>query len=321
MGFLSKLIEKLDSNGENAADVIQSKSADIIKELSGADIKVPKRMVDNVVVFTSASGGAGASTIVANVAYEISRKGFNVLLIDLNIMYPVQHMLFGVDQDKDNPTVMKVLKGKSSAAQLLGITEKMSEDDIVTYLMGKASIGECIDTSSHVGLMYSHNRSLVDYINCEGEMAVRNLEELLEKSRQLFDIILIDCPMRIDNTLINSAFYGCDQIYLVWDEGISSISNTEKIRRNMALTGIDAYTKLRVILNKKTDVHYTKYPFDKLNVELAQILPFDSAIIESSLKSQIFVKSGSSTSKSANVFYNGIGSLAGTILENGGYME
>lgn len=281
---------------ENLGKVASETAVEFIKKLSGADIKRTKKVIDNIVVVSNAAGGAGASTVVSNVAHMMTKKGFRVLVIDLNILYPVQHSCFGVKQ-------------------------AIEKNDLASYLLGKTTIGESIDSTGDVSLMYANNRGLMDSINCESDASVKNFEIALSKLRQLFDVVLIDAPMRVDNTLVNTAFYLADQIYLVWDEGISSIGNTEKIRRNMAASGIESYTKMRVILNKKTSINYSQYPFQKLNIELAQILPFDIEIIESSLRSVVFCNKGASSSDTASAFYEGIVSLTDKILQNGGFVK
>lgn len=286
--------DKLE-NVENVGEMIKDVAGDIIRKLSGADIVRTKKVVDNLVVISNASGGTGASTITSNVAYIASKKGLDVLVIDLNVMNPIQHIF-------------------------LGIKQKIEKTDLVGYLTGKNSLGESIEMSGNIGIMYSNNRNLSDDINIESDVATSNLTLALERLRGLFDLILIDCPMRIEHTLMNTAFYESDRIYIVWDEGIASIANTEKIRRNMAFSGIDAYQKMSVVLNKRTNIHYTKYPFKKLGIKLEQVLPFDVNIIESSLKSEIFCDKGASKSDNTREFYNGIVSLTDKILENGGYI-
>ena len=292
------IFNKTGEDQKNIAKMTSDKANDIIKSLSGGEIKYTKKVIDNIIMFTGAARGTGVSTIVSNVAYLAVQKGLRVLILDLNIMYPSQHLYFNVNKKQE-----------------------LEKPDLFTYLTGRSSIGESIENVGQISVMYANNRTLMDSINCEQDIAISNFQALLLKVRQLFDIILIDCPLKIEHTLCNFAFYSADSIYLVWDEGISCISNTEKIRRNMALSGIDTYTKMRVILNKRTDIQYNDYPFKKLNIELVEILPFEQSIIYSSLRSEIFCDKGESKSKNSSVFYSNMLSLTDTILKNGGYIE
>lgn len=295
--FNKKLDE--ESNVKSIGKITTDKASEIVRELSGGKLRQNKLLIDNIVVFVGASGGTGTSTLIANVAYTAAKAGLRVLVIDLNILFPVQQIYFG-----------EKASGKSI----------IDKPDLVKYLTGKCTLGEAIENNKNISVMYSSNRGLMDLIDCESDSAVANFEEALDRLRYLFDLILIDTPLKIENTLCNTAFYRSNCIYTVWDEGISSISNIERIRRNMALSGIDAYIKTKAILNKRTDIAYTHYPFKKLNMDLVQILPFDTSIINSSLRSEIFVQKASTSSKNANIFYSCIQELTTYILKNGGYV-
>ena len=287
---------KQTNNKDNLSKITSDKAGEVIKRLSGKDSGFSKRLPDNIVVITNASGGAGASTITANVAYSASKLGLKVIVVDLNILMPVQHTYFETKQDLARP-------------------------DLVGYLLGKNSLGDGIQQSKVCSVLTANNRGMMDYIHCESDQAIDNFKRAIEALRGLFDLVLIDTPMKVENTICNYAMYLADQIYIVWDEGLSSISNTERIRRNMATTGIDSYTKMKVILNKRTNITYSTYPFKKLNIELVAYLPFEPQIIAASLASQIFCRDTSSNSKNAAYFCGGIDQLTKIIMTNGGYIE
>lgn len=300
MGFFDKKIHQLEnrSNSDDAvnfAKATSDKAADIIKELSGKGTSKGRKLADNLVVFTNASGGTGASTIAHNVAYTATTKGIKTCLVDLNIMCPVQHIYLGIKQD----------------------TEKA---DLVSFLLGKNNLSDSINTSNAVNLIYSSNRTLSDEINCNDKVAIENFIAMLTKLRQFYDLVIVDCPMRIDEMLCNVMLYHCDTMYVVWDEGISSIVNTERLRRNMALSGIDSFVKMKIVLNKRTSIHFTEYPITKLNLELVEVLPFDIDIIDNSLKGRIFCDKGSSESANAVTFAQKIDTLTDKVLKIGGYV-
>ena len=89
----------------------------------------------------------------------------------------------------------------------------------------------------------------------------------------------------------------------------------------MALSGIDSFTKMRVVLNKRTSIHFSDYPIKKLNLELVEVLPFDIDIIDNSLRGRIFCDKGSTSSKNATEFATNIVSLTDKMLKIGGYVE
>lgn len=298
MGIKDMIVSKFSNldDSRSLGEITSDKASSILKELSGGKVSYKKKVIDNVIVFSGAAGGTGASTLVSNIAYLASKEfDMRVLVIDLNLLSPAIHLYFGAKQELEKP-------------------------DLVGYLLGKNTLGEAIEQCRHAHLMFANNRGLMDYINCESDQAQANLRVALESLRGLYDLILIDCPMKVENLLCNNAFYNADKIYLVWDEGISCIANTEKIRRNMASTGIDSYSKLGVILNKRTSIQYNEYPFKKLNVELVGILPFEADIIYSSLCSEIFCDKGVSKSVNSSHFYNGLIDITEKILNAGGYV-
>lgn len=266
----------------------------LIKDFSGKGNDTKIKVMDNIVAFVGAAGGTGTSTLVANIAYEVSKKGLSVLVIDMNIMYPIQHSLFGLKQE-------------------------IEKKDLVSFIMGKNQIGDSIESSKDVSVMYANNRYLIDSINCDTSVCSSNLIEAIRNVRHLFDLIIFDCPMKLEFDPINCILYECDRIYSVWDEGVSCIANIDRMRKNMQVCGIENASKLKVILNKKTNVHYTNYVFNKLGLEVIEVLPFDTAIIESSLRGEIFCEKGASISKNATAFEAGIKSLANKILIEGGY--
>lgn len=265
----------------------------ILGDLSGGEAVQKRKLIDNVLLFTNASGGTGVTTIVQNVAQICKSKGLRVLVIDLHILYPMQDQIFGVEA-------------------------MMTRPDLTGYLLGKNDLKKAIINDGNFSILFSNNRTLMDSINCEDDSAIANFTNMLDTLRKMYDIILIDCPNDIDHTLINTAIYSCDHVYIVWDEGLPSILNTEKVRRALAYTGVDSYTKMSVILNKRTDVTYSNFPFKRLNIELDQILPFDPSVVECQLKNQIFVEKAVQKQENANIFYTQMFELTNKILERGG---
>lgn len=277
-------------------DIVAEGTTGILKELGGYGINESKIMPDNIVVFTNCSGGTGASTIASNIAHVLasSQFGMTVLVIDLNIVCPIQHIYFDKQEDR------KDIK------------------DIVDYLTGQCTIGEATITKGNISIMYAINKSVADEINCEDNMAVENFKDLLNKVRDLYDIVIIDCPMRITNALCNIAMYMADKIYTVWDEGISSVLNTDRVMRQLGFTGIDSFAKMFVIMNKKTSVKYSKFPLEKLKLPLIETLPFSTDVIYSSLDASVYCASGKARNKNGGEFERGILSLARKIVLIGG---
>ena len=100
-------------------DVIDDGLTSVLTTMSGADSEPGIKIVDNIISFVSVAGGAGASTIVANFAKMAEKKNLTVLVIDMNILYPAQNVLFNVNYKDKQP-------------------------DLVSFLLGEAEIGSCI---------------------------------------------------------------------------------------------------------------------------------------------------------------------------------
>lgn len=299
MGIFDRKIRQLADEEEsgtkaNLAKVTSEKASELVGELSGKKYTQGKQLIDNVIMFTNVAGGTGASTVASNVAYAISTIGLNVLLIDMNIMFPVQHTALGIDQELD-------------------------KKDLVSCLNGTGTIAECIESKSKVHLLFANNRQLNDEIACNDKLPVENFSKMISTLRNYYDVVIIDSPMNVNSLLVNQAMFEADSIYTVWDEGSASVINTEKVRRNLGLTGIDAYTKMRIILNKRTNVQISKGAINRLNLELIGILPFSVDVIDNSLRGRIFCDKGVATSQNGKDFASGIDMISTKILKIGGY--
>lgn len=295
MGLFDKFI-KQDEEAVNASKLMAETAADIIKEMSGRKIASRKKIIDNVFGFTSASGGAGASTLVTNMAHVIADKGFKVIVIDMNLLYPSQGIAFDI-----KPEIQK--------------------KDLVSYLLGKNDLGESIENMGTISVMYANNQSLTSYLHVEEDVPLENFRHAIYKLRKLYDVVLLDIPMKVEHVMTNMAFYTVDTLYMVMDESINSVVNLEKFRKNAAFTGIASYNKIKAIMNKRTSVHYTDFIFKKLNVELVEVLPFDVEVIECNLKSKVFCRNATSSSPNADILYKKLVGLSDKILEHGGYID
>lgn len=301
MGLFEKKIKQLESESigdekRNIAKAASDTAVDLIKELSGKNYESGKKLIDNVILFTNTAGGSGASTVASNFAYHATREGLSVIIVDLNILCPVQHTYLGIDQ-------------------------QLEKSDLVSYLNGTSVLNESIESGQSVNVIFANNRTLNDAINCTTKSAIENFNQMIYHLRNYYDVVVIDCPMRVDDMLCNTALYICDSMYAVWDEGIGSIINTEKLRRNMALSGIDCYTKMRIILNKRTSVHFSDYSLKKLNLELVGVLPFSVDIIDNSLRGRIFCDKGVATGKNGAEFAKKMDVISAKIIKTAGYVK
>lgn len=296
MGLLSR------DNIEKAVEIekdVQQRAKAAIKELGGSLNKKRVRISDNLICFTNCNGGTGVSTLVSNLVYaETSGRaikgGLSILVIDLNIMFPVLDIYFG-DEKNDN--------------------------DLYDFLTGRCNLGKAIINTGDISLMYFKHRGLTEYIGCEDEVVIVNFKEMLDKVRGLYDYVFIDCPMSLEHMLINTALYECDTIYNVWDEGVASVVNTDKMISQLMLSGISGKEKMYVILNKRTDMKYNKTLYNTLGLECIGELPYSKSVAHNSLSGKIFCKDGKSIEKNGAIYEHAVYDIAKRINEIGGYYE
>lgn len=264
-----------------------------LKTVSGLGIGKTESIPDNIIAVTSASGGAGATTLVVNIAEMLRRAGKTVLIIDADILNPNVYHYIEYEAEKNGERV-----------------------DMVSYLMGDCVMGDCICNKSPISIMSAKGRMLTEYVTVDEEKPAENLASTVYRLRELFDIVLIDLPTNpVCSQLANALMHASDKIVMVWDESVQCVSNTEAFRVNLSLSGISEAKIDSIIINKKTSVYYSDAPLKKLGVEVRCVLPFDIGIIESGLRGEIFVEKGVATSRYSNVFCKELQEFIDGLLE------
>ena len=282
----------LSHNGLDIQETAKKVSKEIILELSGRGNVSVKPIINNLVAFMSSSSGAGASTLVANVARLIEKKGLSVAVADLNIMFPSQHLYYKIPQELDR-------------------------SDLCSLLLGKTDLGESIYYSGNTAVILANNRGTMDYINLDEERYCETIDNALSNLSYQFDMVLVDCPLEITNAIVNTALFKVDNIYMVMDDGVQSIVNLTKIRNALDTFGI-GWGKVRFVMNKRTSNFYNESNLDTAGVKLIEIVPFDLGIITSGLRCELYVEKGIGVSKTSKDVERALDSLAEKILEIGG---
>lgn len=304
MSLFSKLNTKLDAiavtqeakkeANQNLSDIIDEKTKSTLRVLTGRDVLDTRQHPDNVYSFISSSGGAGTTTVIANVATALKKKGVSVIVIDANIL---------------NPMIQNSLQCKHKPKE---------QGDIVSFLMGERPLGECIwFNKSEVALLAPFDRTIEDIIRFDTEQVAQSTETLLRTLKELFDVVLIDIPTEgIIYNFINMLLYKTDVIFSVWDENIGCIQGTEMMRKNMETSGIHSSAKLtQLIFNKRTNIHYPTHCITDLGLTPIVVLPYEAGIIDASFSGQVFITQGKAKSSFAKAYCKGINNLADIILE------
>lgn len=292
MNLFDEDSELLKDNGLDIQETAKKVSKEIISELSGRGNVSVKPIINNLVAFMSSSSGAGASTLVANVARLIEKKGLSVAIVDLNIMFPSQHLYYKIPQELDR-------------------------SDLCSLLLGKTDLGESIYYSGNTAVILANNRGAMDYINLDEERYCETIDNALSNLSYQFDMVLVDCPLEITNAIVNTALFKVDNIYMVMDDGVQSIVNLTKIRNALDTFGI-GWGKVRFVMNKRTSNFYNESNLDTAGVKLIEIVPFDLGIITSGLRCELYVEKGIGISKTSKDVERALDSLAEKVLEIGG---
>lgn len=292
---LEKSVKGENSSKNDIRETAKKVTRDIVTELSGKSNTTRKQIVSNIVGFMSAGGGAGSSTLVANIGKLVKRKGLSVAIVDLNIVYPSQHLYFNVAQEKDR-------------------------NDIYSLMSGKVELGASLAYSGDIALLVANNRGIVDYINGDDKYFSRNLEGALDNLSEQFDLVLVDCPLDISNNYVNSALYKFDNLYIVIDDGVQSIVNIPKIKNAFDRFGM-SWSKCRFVMNKRTSNYYNESNLSKADIKLVEIIPFDLGILTSGLRCELYVDKGVGVSKTSKDVEKALNSLCDKLLSIGGYVK
>ena len=134
-----------------------------------------------IIAIANQKGGVGKTTTSINLSACLSEKGKKVLLIDMD--------------------------PQGNASSGLGISKNEVEDTIYQLMIGAATINDCIQKNILENLdVISSNVNLagveIETIGIEEREYI--LFKQVEKIRELYDFILIDCPPSLNTLTVNA---------------------------------------------------------------------------------------------------------------------
>lgn len=282
-------------NKQSLRELIDENLGTICKAISKGDVGSTNKITDNLWCFGSFAGGTGVSTIVSEVAKLLSVKGLNVLIIDLNVNYPVQWLTTKLEYSR---------KSK----------------DLYDLVLGTADLRDTILNGNRISLLGCKDRLIGELNNLETVVVGSNFDKILDSLKLLYDVVLVDCPFgSFSSMLVNTALYKCDKCYMVWSDSYSNINNYNKVIDLLKLFGISV-GKMRYIYNKRGSMYINEGIFKDLGIaNFISILPYDKSVVECSLEGKYYVEDGSGSSANASYFYKGLQELVNVILIDVGY--
>lgn len=218
-------------------------------------------------------GGSGKTTTVVNVGTYLAQKGKKVLLVDLD---PQSHTTIH-----------------------LGFEPPNINNSVYDVLIKKVHPGEVVLSSYHKNLFLLPSKielasAEIELVNEIGREII--LRDMLKKSRQNFDYIIIDCPPSVGLLTLN-ALTTADEIFIPIQaeffalEGLTKLLQTidiikKRLNPNLKITGIiitmfDIRKNICKDVAAKVNDHFKKKVFRtkiRDNVKLAEAPGFGKAI-------------------------------------------
>ena len=213
------------------------------------------------IVITSGKGGVGKTTITANLGVYLSRLGFRVLIIDVDI-------------------------GLNNLDVIMGM-ERQVVFDLTDVVCGKCRVRQALVQDPNYPSLYllpsSHTYS-ASKINGEH---IKNIIEIVDHS---FDYILIDCPAGVEAGF-ERAVYAAQEALIVVTPHLSSIKDADKV---VGLLGDFDITNKYLIINRMRgdllmsgEVMKIENIVKAINIPLIAVIPEDDKVSKMSTDGHI----------------------------------
>ncbi|AKB28218.1 Nickel insertion protein [Methanosarcina siciliae T4/M] len=212
-------------------------------------------------VLVCGKGGSGKSTITALLAKEMSRKGYNVLVVDSDESNFGLHRQLGVEMPEDFMNYLggkkalgeKMMKAFQSGEAASIFDEKWGISEIPeTYTVSNGNIKMMV-----VGKIHDFGEGCACPMGALAKHLLKNIETTSE------DLVLVDTEAGIEH-FGRGVEEGCDLLLMVLDPSYESIRLSEKIRQLAEIAGKPLY----FILNRadKIGTHFMLETVDKTHV-------------------------------------------------------
>ncbi len=169
------------------------------------------------IVITSGKGGVGKTSVVANLGAKLSRAGFRVIVMDLDIGLNNLDVVCGVES-RIVYDIIDVIEGRCRA------TQSLVEVDGYPNL--------AVLPSAHT--------------NDRSEITGQNIKVVTEKLASLCDYILIDCPAGIESGF-HRAVAAAEEALVVTTPHISSVRDADRV---VALLKTYSLESISLIINR-----------------------------------------------------------------------
>lgn len=218
-----------------------------------------------IIAFANQKGGVGKTTSCVNVSASLAAMGKKVLLVDID--------------------------PQGNASSGLGVKKTASMKSVYNLIVGDASIEEVVQPTPIEN--FDVIPANIDLAGVEVEMVYMDsreqiIKKLLEKAKDSYDFITIDCPPSLGLLTIN-ALTGSDSVLIPIQceffalEGLSQLMNTirlikKKLNPNIKIEGVlltmrDSRSSLGTQVADEIKKHFTTSVYETTiprNIRLAE---------------------------------------------------
>lgn len=181
---------------------------------------------NKVVSITSSNPAEGKSVTISNIAYAMSETEKKILLIDADMRKPVQHKLYNLSNK-------------------IGLSNVLTDEKLLDKAIHKSVTGN-LDILT-AGTIPPNPSEL---------LASKKMEELLEKLKKEYDIILIDCsPINVVSDISGMANLIAGAIIVV-RYGVTTFAEVEDAQKQLELANCNV---LGFVLNDVQHKHGAGY--------------------------------------------------------------
>ncbi len=157
-----------------------------------------------LVAVMNAKGGSGATLLACNLAHQLSAKGGNTLLLDLDLQFgSVAHYL-DVHPAHSHVEVLQQI-GEMDSVALRGFCSHFSP---TLHVLGGRENELCLPQDVHI----------------------EQLEALLKLARSTYDWVVVDLPRQIDH-LTGITLEEADRVYIVVQQSLSHLKDASRLAR------------------------------------------------------------------------------------------
>lgn len=185
----------------------------------------PRPTMGRVVAFYGAKGGVGATTLAINSAIALQREGRSVCLVDGNLQFGDLRVFLDLGQD------LKSISDITTAPSM--------DQDVVRQVLAKHESGMEL-------LLAPPSPEAADLVRPD------HVSHILRTLRGLFDYVLVDTSMRLDDTTL-AILDACDEVHIVITADLSCLKNVRLVLQTLERLGFND-AKVRLVLNRSTAV-------------------------------------------------------------------